>query len=226
MPVIKDALWKNPGNPGMIVISSHATVGEDGQLYMGYGEGAEAARRIPGIEQECGVLLAERSENGLYGFLPVRPSRPQEKLIGFGLFQTRLAWNESPDLDIISYSMGCLRDYLQSNPDIRVRMNFPGVGTDGLDPEIVTPVLIPLPENVTVCHQGQVPRSAPDTFIGFKAVYMEVENMLRDGKQNQAVEYLVESGFDLQSAMEQVSAVQRVLKERPSHRDSNVYSRI
>lgn len=214
MPVIKDALWKNPGNPGMIVITSHGTVDEAGNLYMGYGEGAEAARRIPGIEAECGSLLAAQSGEGVYGFLPVRPSRPAERLIGFGLFQTRAAWKDQPDLEIIRYSMDSLRQYLQENPDIRVRMNFPGVGEEGLAPEEITPVLLPLPENVTVYHQGQVRRSVPDTFMGFKAIYTEVENMLRDGRSNQAVEYLVESGFDLQSAMEQVTAVQRVIRER------------
>lgn len=225
MPVIQDALWKNPGNPGMIVISSHASLDKKGRLYMGYGEGAEAIRRIPGIDEECGSLLEPFVREGVYGFMPVRPSRPDQKLIGFGLFQTRLAWDQRPQIEIIRYSMDCLRVYLDDNPEVRVRMNYPGVGLDGLDPEDVATALIPVPENVTVCHQGQVPRSAPDTFLGFKAVYIEIENMLRDGKQNQAVEYLVDSGFDLQSAMEQVSAVQRVLKERTRHGLSS-YSRV
>jgi hypothetical protein len=215
MPVVQDLLWKNPGNPGMIVIPGHAALSEDGSLFLGYGDAAEAARRIPGIEEECGRVVSANTVEGVYGFLPVRPSRPVDRLIGFGLFQTHLSLEEKADPGLIHYSMECLRQYTEENPNLRVRMSLPGVGEPGgLTAEDVTPLLIPLPPNVTVCHLGEIRRSVPDTFIGFKAVYIQIENMLRDGLYNQAVEYLVQSGFDLQSATEQVSAVQRVLKER------------
>lgn len=213
MPVVEDTLWKNPGNPGMIVISSHASVSEDGHLYMGYGDAAEAARRIPDLERECGQIVAQNSHSGVYGFLPVRPARPTDRLIGFGLFQTRYRWNETADPELIRYSMDCLRAYLNENPGLKIRMNFPGVGQGGLPAEEVGPLLVPLPDQVTVCHKGELQRNLPDTFIGFKTIYMFVEDLVKDGHYNQAVEYMIGHGFDIQSATEQVNAVQRILQE-------------
>jgi hypothetical protein len=43
---------------------------------------------------------------------------------------------------------------------------------------------------------------------------VEVERMLQEGRHNQAVEFLIKNGFDIQSAMNQVNAVQRILNER------------
>lgn len=213
MPVIEDRLWKNPGTPGMIVVTSHAWVDEDGRLFMGYGEAKEAIRRIPEIEYQCGELVRAYAENNLYGFLPVRPPRPEESRIGFGIFQTRYHWNESADPDLIGYSMQCLREYTAANSSIKIRMSYPGIG-GGLPSDRIDPLLIPLPPNVTICHQGEVERTAPVSFEGFKALYIEVEGMLQEGRYSQAVELLVHKGFDIQSAIEQVDAVQRILKAR------------
>jgi hypothetical protein len=214
MPVIEDVLWKNPGNPGMIVISGHASVQEDGSLFMGYGDAQEAIKRIPGIELQCAREVLSHAVDGVYGFLPVRPPRPDQRIIGFGLFQTRIHWNDNVDPDLIRYSMDCLRSYTQQNSDLKIRMNFPGTRQGGLPADQVAPLLIPLPPTVTVCHQGEITTSLPNSFPGFKSIYLEVERMLQEGQYNRAVEYLMNSGFDIQSAMNQVNAVQRCLKER------------
>ncbi len=221
MPVIQDELWKNPGNPGMIVVTSHAAVQEDGRLFMGYGVCKEAVRRIPEIEFQCGREVSRCAVDGLYGFLPVRLPRPKEKVIGFGLFQTRLQWEESADLEIIQNSMECMRQYTEENANLKIRMNYPGIG-GGLSVEEVASILIPLPPNVTICHQGEVRRTVPDSFIGFKELYLQVEGMLQEERYNRAVEYLIGHGYDIQSAMEQVSAVERCLRERKD-RESRRY---
>jgi hypothetical protein len=57
-------------------------------------------------------------------------------------------------------------------------------------------------------------RTVPDSFIGFKELYLQVEGLLQEGRPNQAVEYLMGHGYDIQSAMEQVNAVERCLCER------------
>lgn len=214
MPVVDDDLWKNPGNPGMIVVSSHASIQSDGRLYMAYGEAQEAARRIPGIEYQCGNEVLARAVDGIYGFLPVRPSRPEEKIIGFGLFQTQIGFEELPDPDLIKYSMECLRKYVSEHHNLKIRMDFPGLGTGGLAVEEISPLLVPLPSTITVCHHGEVKRTVPGNFVGFKALYLQVESMLQEGRYHQAVEFLMGNGFDIQSAMEQVDAVQRLLRER------------
>jgi hypothetical protein len=51
-------------------------------------------------------------------------------------------------------------------------------------------------------------------FPGFKNIYLRVETLLLEGRQRQAEQYLVENGFDIQSALEQVNAVQRLLEAR------------
>jgi hypothetical protein len=152
--------------------------------------------------------------DGVYGFLPVRPSRPEERLIGFGLFQTRFHWDETPDPELIRYSMECLRAYTEQNSELRVRMNFPEIGEGGLDADTVSPLLLPVPSSVTICHQGEVQQSGPVNFLGFKELYLEVERMLLEGRFNSSVEYLIHHGYDIQSAMEQVRAVERCMRER------------
>jgi len=214
MPVVEDDLWKNPGNPGMIVITSHAFVQEDGRLFLGYPPAVEATKRIPDIEFQCGTQVLARAVNGVYGFLPVRPSLPDKRIVGFGLFQTQVNWDEIPDPDLIKYSMECLRQFSREHSNLKIRMNFPGVGDGGLAVEEVAPLLLPLPETVTVCHQGEVHRSYPADFPGFKSIYLRVEGMILERRGKEAVEYLIRNGFDIQSAMEQVNAVERCLRER------------
>jgi hypothetical protein len=213
MPVVEDALWKNPGIPGMIVVPGHASVGPDQRLFLGYGEAKEAVRRIPEIEYQCAQAVQNYSVDGVYGFVPVRPSIAEAKVVGFGLFQTHYAWNESADLDLIRCSMERLREYAYSNANLKIRMSFPGLDS-GLDSEAVSSLLLPLPPTVTICHKGELPRSVPIHFPGFKTLYLQVELLLQEGRYNQAVEYLALNGFDIQSAHEQVSAVQRILQSR------------
>lgn len=213
MPIVQDELWRHPGNPGMIVVNGHASILQDGRLWLDYGEAKEAVRRIPDIELQCGELVSQAAVNGVYGFLPVRPSRPEQRLVGFGLFQTHLDPDEPADPELIKYSMECLRQFAGEHSNVKIRMNFPGVQS-GLPVDEVAPLLLPLPGNVTVCHLGEISRTLPDNFIGFKALYIEITNLLKDGRYNQAVEYLMENGYDIQSATEQVTAVQRLMRER------------
>jgi hypothetical protein len=214
MPVVEDDLWKNPGNPGMIVVTSHAFVQEDGRLFMGYPPAAEMTKRIPDIEFQCGRQVQARAVDGVYGFLPVRPSLPEQRIVGFGLFQTQVRWDEHQDPELIKYSMECLRQYSEDNSNLKIRMNFPGVGDGGLPVDEVVPLLLPLPPTVTLCHQGEVERTYPIDFPGFKSIYLRVEGLILERRDKEAIEYLIQNGYDIQSAMEQVSAVERCMRER------------
>jgi len=223
MPVIADELWKNPGNPGMIVVTSHAGVEPGGYLPLRDGPAAEAVRRIPGIEEQCGMLVQQCAVDGVFGFLPVRPSQPDQKIIGFGLFQTRVEADASAEPDLIRYSMECLREYAESHAGLKVRMNFPGISTGGLSADQVAPLLLPLPPTITICHSGEISQRMPETgFPGFKSLYLQVEAMLLDGRHQMAVEHLMRSGYDIQSALDQVNAVQRTLRERSIHEADHV----
>jgi hypothetical protein len=214
MPVVEDELWKNPGNPGMIVVTSHASVKKDGRLFLVDGLELEAAKRIPNIDLQCGNLVLAHAVDNVYGFIPIRPSHPEKRIVGFGIFQAKKQWNEPANPELIKYSMECLRQYAAENSNLKIRMNFPGIGQGGLTVEEVAPLLLPLPPTVTVCHRGEIQPSTPPYFQGFKTIYLQVESMLREGRSQQAVEYMIRNGFDIQSALEQVQAVERLLRER------------
>jgi hypothetical protein len=198
----------------MIVITSHAALSEDGRLYLGYGAAAEATKRIPDVEMQCGKQVQAHASQGVYGFLPILQPRPEKRLVGFGLFQAQYSWDDPPDRELIKFSMDGLRDYARTHADVKVRMNFPFPNSRGVTPDTIASLFIPLPETVTICHRGEITRSHPENFLGFKTLYMEIERMLLSGDHDHAVEYLMRNGFDIQSAFEQVNAVQRCIHER------------
>ena len=198
----------------MIVVTSHATVGQNGCLNMECGPASEARERIPGIERQCGQAVLAHAVSGVYGFLPVRPFRPQAKTVGFGLFQTRREWDEPADPELIRHSMECLRQYLAQYPNLKVRMDYPGIGNGDLGVEEVAPLLEPLPPKVILCHRGEARVQAPPGISGAKELFLLVERWLQEGRFSYAVEYLMENGYDRQSAVEQVSAVQRLMREQ------------
>lgn len=228
MPVIEDELWRHPGNPGMIVVTSHASVDAHGCLQMCTGPELEAVRRIPGIERQCGSQIIDLGIEEIYGFLPVRPPQPDQHKVGFGLFQTKRSKDEQADLEIIQASMERLRQYLEAHEKLKIRMNFPGIGNGGLEPDQVVARLAPLPRRVTVCHRGEAngilePRAADvsmqpasDLYLpdGVKGLFVQVETWLLAGRFNTAVEYLTTNGFSREDAMEQVLAVQRQINAR------------
>lgn len=198
----------------MIVVTANASIDREGCLVMHQGDELEAARRIPGIERLCASVIQARSKHDVYGFLPIKPSRPVEKIIGFGIFQVKKNWNDCADPQIIDYSMECLRRYVTANRGLKIRMNYPGVGEGGLAAHEIAPLIEPLPENVTVCHRGEVPPPVYTGIASLKDLYLLVERWLQEGRYNLAVEYLMTNGYEQQDALEQVSAVQRQMRER------------
>ncbi|HEX7974390.1 MAG TPA: hypothetical protein VF498_08280 [Anaerolineales bacterium] len=214
MPIIEDQLWKNPGNPGMIVVTCHASFEEGGKLLMDAGAALEASRRIPGIERQCAQAIRAQSHDGVYGFIPVRPSRPEEKIIGFGIFQTRLSRKAGPDPELIRYSMECLRQYLATRGDLKVRMDYPGIDDGRLSAAEVQPLLMPLPPRLTLCYSGELVPLIPLGPAGVKDLFIQIERWLQEGRFPMAVEHLVDNGYERQEAIEQVSAVQRQLRAR------------
>ena len=217
MPIVQDNLWKHPGHPGMIVITAHASIGVDGSLIMNYGEAEEATRRISGIQYQCAEQVAHEAVDGVYGFLPVRPSRPEAKILGFGLFQTRLNLDEPANPELIQISLERLRQFTSEHPRIKIRMNYPGIGEEGLDPQEVLPLLENMPPTVTICHNGEVPPRISTGFNSTKDLFMVIERWLQEGRSNFAVDYLVENGFERDEAANQVNAVRQAINVRAEH---------
>lgn len=214
MPFVEEELWKNPGYPGMIVVTASASILEDGRLFMEHGNASEAARRIPGIEHECAQQILARGSDGIYGFLPVRPSRPKDKIIGFGIFQVWREWQECADPLIIQHSMDCLRQYVKANTGLRVRMNFPELSEADLPAEEISALLKPVPPTVIICHNGEVAPQTRMAVSGSKELFLLVERWVMEGRQQMAVEYLMNNGYDRDLAQDQVAAVQYDIRMR------------
>lgn len=217
MPIVQDNLWKHPGHPGMIVITAHATIGRGGRLVMSTGEAQEAARRIAGIDLQCAQEIETRAVSGVYGFIPVRPSRPAENALGFGLFQTRREINDPADPELIRLSLDCMNQFIARHPKLKIRMNYPGIGEEGLDPQMVAPLLDSLPPTVTVCHNGEIPPRYQSGFNSTKDLFSLIERWVQEGRQNIAIDFLIDNGYDREEAASQVAAVRRTLNDRAEH---------
>ena len=173
--IVREELWRHPGHPGMIVVTTNATV-TNGKLVMGCGAALQAKQRIPGIEYECAEVIREatrsvwsypapRGEMAMdaydmecmmeddsgYYFQVVR--RPGKGKVGFGIFQVKVHFRGPADLELIERSAITLGDYAWRNPDTAIRMNMPGVGYGLRTKEEVLPLLDALPQNVMACYK-------------------------------------------------------------------------
>ena len=161
MIIIQEELWKNPGFPGLIVITGNGTIGRNGKLIMGRGAAKQAKDRIKGIDRECGAIarayvpLATSTGYSQYGFMIVR--EPTDEKIGFGVFQVKWHYAENACLDMIERSAKLLNKYALENPDTNIRMNFPGIGAGKLKFEEVEPIVVKelTAHNLTICTKGK-----------------------------------------------------------------------
>jgi len=153
--IVQDELFTVPTMPCLIVVTTNATVKNNGALVMGRGAALWARDNIPHIDVECGILIDKHYDyyqSNHYGFGVVRDPRREGK-VGFGIFQVKNRYYEKADTNLIEYSVECLRRYAEQNADIHIRMNFPGIGNGKLSRELVEPMLEMLPDNVFVCYR-------------------------------------------------------------------------
>ncbi len=210
--IVNDELWKSPGHPGMIIVSTNGFVRNDGRLVMGRGAAYQATQKIPGIDKEAGEKVLDAGKT--YGFLPVRMPKAEEKKLGFGIFQVKFHWNQPAVLDLILHSVQCLTEFALYYHDWQFRMNYPGIGNGGLNPEEVRPLLDPLPDNVTIVHKGEVTPSGEACIypgMTMKGILLEVAGCLEKGQYQVAVDYLRSLGFTDPEG--QVEAVRAMTKE-------------
>lgn len=181
--IVCEELWKHPGFPGVIVVTTNATITRVNRLVMGRGAALQARICIPGIDKECAhaIRSATRSiwsypaphgdmaqmayddacmredEDQYHGvgyyFRVVR--EPTEDKVGFGIFQVKVHFRQHAELELIHRSASTLADYCHRHKDTAIRMNYPGIGYGRLNRAEVEPLLASLPDNVTVCYRGR-----------------------------------------------------------------------
>jgi hypothetical protein len=138
-------MWKVYDEADLFLVTANSFVKKDGRLVMGAGIAKEALTRFPNIDRRFGQAIQfEDKHLGIYGLLV---SLNEEKL---GLFQTKRSYKEDADLSIIQTSTDALIDWCKHHPDAKVHLNFPGIGNGRLNPADVTPIIIWLPDSVSV----------------------------------------------------------------------------
>lgn len=149
---IKEDLWNPEAVYDLLVVTTNGYVKKDGRLVMGRGAALEAKDRYPGFDLNCGkailsIHLTKQESEPIYyyGFLPVYKD--------LGIFQVKARWDEQAKEGIIKMSTYMLLAFLEINPDMTIRMNYPGIGFGGLAKNIVYPIISVLPKNVTICER-------------------------------------------------------------------------
>jgi hypothetical protein len=138
----------------MIVVTTNGEINRSMQLVMGRGAALEATQRIPNIAKlSAGKIViagCTPMKPAIYGFLEVLDPYREGKS-GFGLFQVKRRWSDKADLDLIAQSAEALKEYCERNPKVAIRMNYPGIGNGKLRRQDVEPLLVSLPDQVTIC---------------------------------------------------------------------------
>lgn len=148
MKIVTEDLWDSGAD--VKIVTANAYINSKGELVMGRGAALEAKQRYPDIPRMAGTKLKEIAviQTGTigayarYGVL-LLPHR-------LGLFQVKLHFKDYALLSLIGMSTYMLLSICQSNPEMTVAMNFPGIGYGGLDPEVVLPIIRILPDTVTI----------------------------------------------------------------------------
>ena len=167
--IVREELWRHPGFPGMIVVTTNATIRYAGSLVMGCGAALQAVKRIPGIDMECGQAVKAAIDRSVlnyqlagepapsqyawagYYFLAVRHPKPKEMKVGFGIFQVKVHYSQRAELELIRRSTSMLDKYARHHSGTQIRMNYPGIGAGRLPRGKIEPLLKKLPDNVTIC---------------------------------------------------------------------------
>ena len=150
MRIIKEDLWKCDTGT-MIVVTTNSTLNKDGALIMGKGAAKQLRDFMPGIDLEIGQILRPLPKT--YGFLPIRLS--EYEIYKVGIFQTKRYYADNAEMDLINTSLIKLRAFLQENPKLDVRLNFPGIGCGKLNRDVVEFFLrmhLRDLDNITICH--------------------------------------------------------------------------
>lgn len=141
-------MWDAYNEADLFLITANSFVKQDGRLVMGAGIAKEALTRFPNIDLRLGEAIQfEDKHLGVYGLLVSFNRESGQKL---GLFQTKRSYKEDADLSIIETSTKALIDWCEKHPSARVHLNFPGIGFGRLNPADVVPIIVWLPDSVTV----------------------------------------------------------------------------
>ena len=138
-------MWSVYSTTDLFLFTANGRVTLQGQLVMGRGMARQVRTRFPGIARRLGTHIGRP---GLHTYsLLVSPQWPIKKT---GAFQVKFDWSEEANLTIIHDSVEALSRWCMVYPDMRVDMNYPGIGNGRRLEDDIQPIICVLPDSVHV----------------------------------------------------------------------------
>lgn len=144
-------LFNHLNDYDIVFITTNAKV-SNGKLAMGAGIARQAMEMFPELPALFGKqikFILDKKNNDWYGIAFVTDENKQRHKIA--AFQTK---GKNPydisDIKLIRYSTECLIDYAMNRPDLRIALNYPGIGLGQLSKSDVEPIVSLLPDNVII----------------------------------------------------------------------------
>ncbi len=146
-------MWDIVDETDLFLITANGVIRQDGELVMGAGMALQVKNVYPDLPSVFGKAMINMYDNtyGYYKYgLMIMPHDPP-----IGAFQTKGYYRENTALDFIKDSTSVLFAYLTHQPNIRVDLNYPGIGLGGRTVEEVEPIISMLPDNVHVWRKDE-----------------------------------------------------------------------
>lgn len=144
-------LFNHLNDYDIVFITTNAKV-SNGKLSMGAGIARQAMEIFPELPELFGKqikFILDKKGNEWYGIAFVNDENKQRHKIA--AFQTKgINPYDSANIKLIRYSTECLIDYAMNRPDLKIALNYPGIGLGQLNKSDVEPIISMLPDNVTI----------------------------------------------------------------------------
>lgn len=117
-----------PDPPDIRLFTANGVLKKNGELVMGAGAAKAAKQLDPRAPAVLGRMLREGDfqydeDRQAYVFgLLIAPE------LGLGAFQTKYHYRDKADPNLIALGAKKLGEFARANPDLRIAVNFPGVG--------------------------------------------------------------------------------------------------
>ncbi len=142
MKLRKGNMWSEFQTSDMFMITTNPILRTDGAVVMGRGIALQAKEKFPQLPYDFGKTLIQEGNQfigpiGTYDTVPI------------WYFMVKHHWKEEADLGIIASSVYALKNHVKGT-NLRVNLNFPGIGNGKLPRDSVLYLLEDLPDNVNI----------------------------------------------------------------------------
>lgn len=143
----------NKDNAGDTFVFTANSMVKNGNLLMGGGAALAAREAFPLVDSSLGKEIQKTIFDQKYGYVE---TEFQHRFIGdwysfyIGAFQTKTIVMLPSSLELIELATNELCKVAEKRQNSTFRLNYPGIGLGGLNPEEVQPIIERLPDNVWV----------------------------------------------------------------------------